>query len=95
MSSPKISIIVAVDEKNGIGKNNLIPWHIKKDLIRLRDLTKGHVVILGRNSYESMAGYYDKSGKEMPAKEYVVMTKDKNFKSKETILSLARQLGKP
>ncbi len=82
MNSPIISIIVATDEKGGIGKNVLIPWHIKKDLVRLRDMTKDHIAILGRRSYESMAGYYDKSGREMPAKEYIVVTSDKNFKSK-------------
>jgi len=81
MSFPKISIIASLDEKNGIGKNNRIPWHIRKDLVRLRDMTKDHLVILGRTSYESMAGYYDKSGRPMPAKEYVVVTSDKNFKS--------------
>jgi dihydrofolate reductase len=82
MNSPIISIVVAMDKERGIGKDNKIPWHIKKDLIKLRDLTKNKVVILGRTSYESMAGYYDKSGKEMPAKEYIVVTSDGNFKSK-------------
>ncbi len=76
-----ISIIAAMDETGGIGKNDRIPWHIKKDLIRLRDLTKDRYVILGRTSYESMAGYYDKSGRPMPAKEYVVLTSNKAFKS--------------
>ncbi len=81
MLSPKISIIAALDEKGGIGKNDRIPWHIKEDLVRLRDTTKGHYVILGRNSYESMAGYYDKSGRPMPAKEYIVVTSNPDFKS--------------
>ena len=82
MKSPIISIIAAVDEKCGIGKNDLIPWHIKKDLVNLRDKTKDRAVVLGRRSYESMAGYYDKSGRKMPAKEYIVVTSDKKFKSK-------------
>ncbi len=81
MISPKISIIAAMDEKGGIGKENRIPWHVRKDLVRLRDMTKDHLVILGRTSYESMAGYYDKSGRPMPAKEYIVITKNKDFKS--------------
>ncbi len=79
--TPLVSIIVAMDEKGGIGKNNRIPWHIRKDLIRLRDMTKGRLVILGRTSYESMAGYYDKSGRPMPAGQYIVITHDENFKS--------------
>jgi dihydrofolate reductase len=70
-----------MDETGGIGKNDRIPWHIRKDLVRLRDMTKDHLVVLGRNSYDSMAGYYDRSGRPMPAKEYIVLTRDKNFKS--------------
>jgi len=81
MKAPVISIICAMDESGGIGKNDRIPWHIKEDLVRLRDKTKGHSVILGRSSYESMAGYYDKSGRPMPAKEYIVVTTNQDFKS--------------
>lgn len=81
MKSPKISIIVAVDEKRGIGKNDKIPWHIKEDLVRLAKTTRNRIVILGRRTYESMTGYYDRSGRPMPAKEYIVVTSKKDFKS--------------
>ena len=81
MRRPTLSIIAAMDEKGGIGKDNRIPWHIHKDLVRLKEMTKDHLVILGRNSYDSMVGYYDKSGRPMPAKKYIVITRNKNFKS--------------
>ncbi len=71
----KISIIVAMDEKRGIGKDNKIPWHIREDLIKLKTLTKDHVVILGRKTYDSMVWYYNKSGKQMPGKLYIVVTR--------------------
>lgn len=77
---PRISIIVAIDEKRGIGKADRIPWHIREDLIRLKNLTKNKVVILGRKSYESMAGYYDRSGRPMPARLYLVITRDQDYK---------------
>lgn len=80
MNKPIISIVVAMDEKRGIGKDNKIPWHLKDDLIHLKSLTLGHVVILGRTTYDSMAGYYDKSGKEMPGKLYVIVTRDESYK---------------
>ncbi|HKB88558.1 MAG TPA: dihydrofolate reductase [Patescibacteria group bacterium] len=80
--SPTISIIAALDKKNGIGKGNKMAWRIREDLIRLAKRTKDGVVILGRNTYESMAGYYDISGKPMPAREYIVVTRQKDFKSK-------------
>lgn len=76
----KISIICAMDEKRGIGKDNKIPWHIKEDLVHLKGLTKDHVVILGRKSYDSMVFYYNKTGRPMPGKLYVVVTHDKNYK---------------
>ncbi|MEK7534395.1 MAG: dihydrofolate reductase [Patescibacteria group bacterium] len=80
MNDLKISIIVAMDEKRGIGKDNKIPWHIKEDLVKLKNLTKDRVVILGRITYDSMVWYYNKSGNPMPGKLYIVVTHDKNYK---------------
>lgn len=98
MKSPKISIIVAMDMKNGIGKDNRIPWHIKKDLVRLSSMTRGKVVVVGDRTYNSMAGYYDKSGRPMPAREYIVISLDKNFKSKRnntfTVNSIQKALDR-
>ncbi|MDO8583411.1 MAG: dihydrofolate reductase [bacterium] len=76
----KISIIAAMDQKRGIGKENRIPWHIKEDLVHLKGLTLGNVVILGRKSYDSMIGYYNKSGNPMPGKLYIVITRDASYK---------------
>jgi len=76
----KVSIIAAMDEKRGIGKDNKIPWHIREDLIKLKRLTKDHVVILGRKTYDSMVFYYNRSGKPMPGKLYIVVTHDTGYK---------------
>lgn len=76
----KISIIAAMDQKKGIGKENRIPWHIKEDLVRLKNLTIGHAVILGRTTYESMLSYYQKSGKPtMSMRTHIVVTSDPNY----------------
>ena len=77
----KLSIIAAMDKKGGIGKDNKIPWHLRDDLIRLKTLTKDHVVILGRKTYDSMVWYYDRSGRPMPGKLYLVLTSDISYKS--------------
>ena len=50
----KISIIAAMDEKRGIGKNGQIPWHISEDLKRVKKITIGHTIILGRKTFESI-----------------------------------------
>lgn len=51
-----MKIIVAKDEKGGIGLNGRLPWHIKEDLQRFATLTRGHLkaVLMGRNTWESL-----------------------------------------
>ncbi|MDR2010105.1 MAG: dihydrofolate reductase [Bacteroidales bacterium] len=49
-----ISIIVAIAENNAIGKNNDLLWHISGDLKRFKEITTGHPVIMGRNTYLSL-----------------------------------------
>lgn len=69
-----------MDGKRGIGKDNRIPWHITGDLVRLKNLTIGHVTILGRSSFESMLGYYEKSGRQtMLQRTHIVITRDLTY----------------
>ena len=90
----KVSIIVAMDNKRGIGKANRIPWHIKEDLVRLKNLTVGHTVILGRTTYESMLGYYQKSGKPtMSMRTHIVVTRDPNYHVDEDKGIAANSIG--
>ncbi len=49
-----ISIIVAIAENRGIGKNNDLLWHIPEDLKRFKRITSGHPVIMGKRTYESL-----------------------------------------
>lgn len=77
MKTPEISIIAALDQNRGIGKDNRIPWRIKEDLVRLRDLTVGNVAIIGRTTYESMLGYYRESGRPtMSQRTHLVVSRD-------------------
>lgn len=47
-------IVVACNEKMVIGKNSEIPWNVKEDLAMFKTLTTGHIVIMGRKTYESL-----------------------------------------
>ena len=47
-------LIVAVNQDGIIGINNKIPWHIPEDLQHFKCLTEGHIVIMGRKTYESL-----------------------------------------
>ena len=52
-----INIIVAYCKNNGIGYNNLLPWNIRSDLKKFKDLTigkKNNAIIMGKNTYNSI-----------------------------------------
>ena len=52
------SLIVACDEKNGIGKSNSIPWNIPEDMFFFQNVTTGkkdtNAIIMGRKTFESI-----------------------------------------
>lgn len=54
MKTTRFNIIVAMDEENGIGKNNSIPWKLPGDLARFAAATQGAAVIMGRKTWESL-----------------------------------------
>ncbi len=51
-----ISIIVAIAKNNGIGKDNHLLCRIPADLKRFKQITLGHTVIMGKNTYLSLPG---------------------------------------
>lgn len=79
MKKPLISIICALTDDRVIGYQNKIPWHIKDDLIRFKEKTIGHTVIMGRTTFESVAGYYKKSGNPVPNRKHVIITRDTSY----------------
>jgi dihydrofolate reductase len=68
-----------MSENRIIGKGDKIPWHIKEDLIRFRDKTIDHTVIIGRKTMESLLSYYKKSGRPLPKRNHIIITRDKNY----------------
>jgi len=78
MKQMKISLIVALDDKNGIGKDGGMPWNIPSDLKRFKKITEGHPVIMGRKTFESI-------GKPLPKRTNIIITRN-NFKQKDLII---------
>lgn len=67
-----ISIIVAVAKGGAIGKEGKIPWKIPGEQRQFKELTTGHVVIMGRTSYEEI-------GHPLPERTNIVVSKTKVF----------------
>lgn len=67
-----LSIVVAVSENNVIGHANDLPWKLSGDLKRVKALTMGHHLIMGRKTYESI-------GRPLPGRTTVIITRQKNY----------------
>jgi dihydrofolate reductase len=76
---PKISMIAAIGEHRELGKDNQLLWRIPVDTRRFRDITRGHAVIMGRKTYDSM-------GKALPQRTNIVITRDKNLTLSDAIV---------
>jgi dihydrofolate reductase len=63
-----ISIIVAVSDDWGIGKDNELLWHIPEDLKRFKRLTLGNCIIKGKRTWESLPK------KPLPGRKNIVLT---------------------
>ena len=64
-----ISIVVAIAQNNGIGKNNQLLWHLPADLKHFKDITTGNTIIMGRKTYDSI-------GKPLPNRRNIVITRN-------------------
>lgn len=54
MKKYPIELIVAATPTGEIGFNNTLPWKLQGDLQRFKKLTKGGIVIMGRNTFNSL-----------------------------------------
>lgn len=70
-----INIIVATAFDNVIGNNNDLPWDLPTDLKRFKDLTEGHTVVMGRNTWESIPDKF----RPLPNRINVVITSNKDY----------------
>lgn len=79
-----ISLIVATSSNNVIGYNGGIPWHLPDDLRRFKAITKGHHVIMGRKTFESIGS------KPLPNRINIVVSANnhKHIKSSEPIITV-------
>jgi dihydrofolate reductase len=70
---PEIIGIAAVAANGVIGAGNDIPWRIPADWQRFKALTTGHVLIMGRKTYDSI-------GRSLPGRTTFVITRDRMWR---------------
>jgi dihydrofolate reductase len=85
-----ISIIVAISEDSGIGKDNELLWHISEDLKRFKKLTIGKTVIMGKKTWESLPK------RPLPGRRNIVLTDNpgESFENAVTAYSIEDAMGR-
>ena len=69
MSAHPFKAIAAMSLNRVIGRGNTIPWHLPEDFKWFKETTMGHVLAMGRRTYESI-------GRPLPGRETVVLTRN-------------------
>ena len=70
----RISLIAAVAENGVIGRKGQLPWRLRSDLQRFKQLTMGHTVIVGRKTWESI-------GRPLPGRRSVVISRQSGYQA--------------
>lgn len=73
-------MIAAIGQNRELGKGNALLWNIPEDMKRFRAITKNHVVIMGRKTFESI-------GRPLPARTNIVVSRDLKFAPKGVIVA--------
>lgn len=70
-------IVAAMDRNKVIGNEGKLPWHIRKDLEHFNQITRGHPVIMGRKTWESLP----KENRPLPYRYNIVISQSKDGRS--------------
>jgi dihydrofolate reductase/dihydrofolate reductase (trimethoprim resistance protein) len=83
-----ISMIAAVSKNNVIGNKGTIPWKIKGEQKRFKELTTGKTVIMGRKTYQEI-------GRPLPNRNTIVIsgTADYSAENCSTVKTLKDALA--
>jgi dihydrofolate reductase len=78
----KIAAVVACGQNNEIGAKGDLLWNIPEDMKHFTDITRGHHVLMGRKSYESLPEKY----RPLPNRTNIVVTRNTGFKAPKCII---------
>jgi dihydrofolate reductase len=77
---PEIVLIVAVADNGVIGSRGAIPWRLKSDMQRLKAMTMGKPVVMGRKTFASLR-------RPLPGRTNIVVTRDADFRASGAVVT--------
>lgn len=87
MKRSELFLVVAVADNGVIGHEGAMPWRLSADFRRVKSLTMGHPLVMGRKTFDSLPGL-------LPGRRHIVITRDPNWQAEgaERAGSLAEAL---
>lgn len=72
-------LVAAVADNGVIGVDGALPWHLPEDFAHFKRTTLGHVVVMGRKTFESM-------GRPLPRRTNVVVTRQADWEAEGAVV---------
>ncbi len=74
----RVVLVAAVADNGVIGVDGELPWHLPEDFAHFKRTTLGHVVVMGRKTFESM-------GRPLPRRTNIVVTRQSDWGSEGVV----------
>lgn len=74
MNRPEIVLVVAVADNGVMGEGGGMPWHLSADFRRVKALTMGKPLVMGRKTFDSLPGI-------LPGRRHIVITRDAGWQA--------------
>ncbi len=71
-AAPRLTLVVAIDARRGIGIDNQLPWHLPEDLAHFKRVTLGKPILMGRKTFDSI-------GRPLPKRRNIVITRNRGW----------------
>lgn len=81
-----VSLIAALDLRDGIGKRGRLPWHLRADLKLFKMITMGRHILMGRKTYVSI-------GRGLPGRTTIILTRNEKFSAPGCLLATSFGAG--
>src|SRR3954447_22076546 len=76
----EVVLIVAVAENGVIGAKGTIPWRVRSDVQRLKAMTMGKPVVMGRKTFQSLP-------RPLPGRTNIVVTRDSSYRAAGAVVT--------
>lgn len=80
----QVALIAAMSRNGVIGKEGRIPWRLPNDLRRFASLTRGHPVIMGRKTHDSII---ERNGRILPNRSNIILSRSSKLEAPDCLIA--------